>query len=311
LRVLFAGTPAAAVPTLKALIETHHEIVGVISQPDRGQGRGRKVLPTPVADVAREHGLALYQPEQVNVETDLIRSLAPDVAVVVAYGAILKESILEIPPLGWVNLHFSLLPAYRGAAPVQHAILRGEQITGATTFRLDSGMDTGPILGQITESVASRDTTGDLLSRLSVSGASLVMATLNHLESGEAKAVPQSNDGVSYAPKIDRSMARIDWSQSALLIDRHVRAMSPEPGAWTMLNDLNVSIEKVDPVDPGGVGSPTGVDLAPGVVLASKSSVLVGTGRGLLYLKTVRPSGKASMPAEDWARGIRGDAVFL
>jgi methionyl-tRNA formyltransferase len=309
LRVLFAGTPAAAVPTLKALIASHHEVVGVVSQPDRGQGRGRKVLPTPVAEIARAHGLDLHQPERINLETEMIRSLAPDVAVVVAYGALLNDSLLEIPPHGWVNLHFSLLPAYRGAAPVQHAIWRGEQISGATTFRLDSGMDTGPILGQVTESVKATDTSGDLLARLSVSGAALVMATLDHLESGDSKAIPQSHEGISYAPKIDRMMARIDWSQSALLIDRQVRAMSPEPGAWTMLKDHNVSIETVEPLDPSAAIA-TDIDLAPGVVLALKSAVLVGTGRGLLQLRQVRPSGKASMPAEDWARGIRGDAVF-
>jgi methionyl-tRNA formyltransferase len=308
LRVLFAGTPAPALSTLSALIASHHEIVGVFSQPDRAQGRGQKVRSTPVADLARSSGLPLFQPEQINEEQALIASLSADVAVVVAYGALLKQSLLEIPQHGWINLHFSLLPAYRGAAPVHHALLHGEELTGATTFQLDAGMDTGPILGQITERTTPRDTTGELLARLSISGSGLMLATLDLIERGEAKPVAQPAEGVSYAPKIDRTMARIDWGQSALLIERQVRAMSPEPGAWTMLSEVAISIESAIPWTPSD--SHPSPELAPGEVLATKSQVVVGTGRGLLQLQLVRPSGRASMRAEDWARGVRDAVVF-
>jgi methionyl-tRNA formyltransferase len=304
MRLIFAGTPAAAVPTLAALRQSPHEVVGVFSQPDRPRGRGRELAPTPVAAFAREHDLALFQPERINSEVELLRSLAPDVAVVVAYGALIKTEALAVPRDGWINLHFSLLPSYRGAAPVQHALLHGDPITGATTFLLDEGMDTGPILGRMTEAVRPEDTTGALLDRLAEGGARLVLATLGSIDSGQAVPIAQEGDGVSYAPKISREQARVDWGRSARLVDRHVRAMTPEPGAWTLLDGEVVVIERAhltEHSDP---------DLLPGVVEVRDGRPLVGCGDGALELRQVRPAGKRSMPAADWLRGRRSAVHF-
>lgn len=303
MRLIFAGTPEAAIPTLAALVESRHEIVGVFSQPDRPQGRGRAVLATPVAKFAREHDLPLHQPIRINAEAPLIADLAPDAAVVVAYGALIKPELLQIPRIGWINLHFSLLPAFRGAAPVQHALLAGETITGATTFLLDEGMDTGPVLGHVTEAIRPEDTTGSLLERLSVSGAQLLVATLRALEDGTATAVPQAGEGASTAPKLNRAQARIEWNRSGRLLDRHIRAMTPEPGAWTLFHDMSVIIEQA-------VFSDSDLSLDSGVLAVAAGRVLVGTADAPLELLRVRPAGKRSMLAADWVRGIRGEIVF-
>lgn len=299
MRVVFAGTPAVAVPSFEALLASPHDVVAAITRPDAAAGRGRRETPSAVAISAADAGVEVLKPRRPS-EQDFQRrlsELAPDLVVVVAYGALVPPSALEIPKQGWINLHFSLLPAWRGAAPVQHAILHGDDITGATTFVLEEGLDTGPILGVLTEEIRPRDTAGTLLERLSVAGAGLLVASVDGLASGELAAVPQRADGVSYAPKINPADARVDWTTPAMRVDRVVRACTPAPGAWTTFRDRRI---KLAPVVPLAGGS-----LAPGAVAVSRDAVLVGTATTAVSLDRVQPEGKPMMPALDWARGAR------
>jgi methionyl-tRNA formyltransferase len=281
---------------LTALLEAEqHEVVAVLTRPDARAGRGRALAPSPVKEIAEAHGVPVLTPASPREDgfAETLASFEADCCPVVAYGALLPESLLDIPPLGWVNLHFSLLPAWRGAAPVQHAIWHGDEITGATTFRIEAGMDTGPTFGFLTETVRPRDTAGELLERLAEGGAQLLMATLDALEAGTIRAEPQTADGVSVAPKITSADAEIDWTRSAVAIDRQIRACTPSPGAWTIWRGERV---KLGPV------TPTGTTLLPPGVLATDQ---VGTSLGDLRLGTVQPAGKPPMDARDWARGAR------
>jgi methionyl-tRNA formyltransferase len=294
LRLVFAGTPAPALPSLSALLASRHEVVAVVTRPDARSGRGRSLAASPVKQLALEHGLPVLTPDHPREPDfqDALRELAPDCCPVVAYGALVPPAVLEIPRLGWVNLHFSLLPAWRGAAPVQHALLAGDEVTGATTFLLEAGMDTGPVFGVVTETVRPTDTSGDLLTRLSESGAGLLVATLDAIEDGAVTAVPQPADGVSLAPKITVDDARVDWTAPALRVDRVVRACTPAPGAWTTLRDRRVKLGPVTITD---------VVLAPGELQGD----LVGTATTAVRLGEVRPEGKGAMAAADWLRGLR------
>jgi len=261
-----------------------------------------------VADVAIQFGLRLLQPESARSPEFLaeLTEISPDCCPVVAYGNLLPGSVLAVPPRGWVNLHFSLLPSWRGAAPVQSAIRHGDEITGATTFVLDEGMDTGPILGTMAERISPTDTSGELLDRLAHGGAGLLVSSLDALEQGELSAVPQGTDGVSYAPKITVDDARVSWSEPAIGIDRMIRACTPDPGAWTMLAGERVKL--------GPVALTTDSQhFEPGSLQVSKSAVLVGTATHAVKLGTVQATGKRPMPAADWARGLRliSDAVFV
>jgi methionyl-tRNA formyltransferase len=217
---------------------------------------------------------------------------------VVAYGALVPPSALEIPKHGWVNLHFSLLPAWRGAAPVQHAVLHGDEVTGAAVFELEAGLDTGPVYGTLTEDIRPADTSGDLLERLAVSGAALLVAVLDAIEAGTARAHPQPADGVTYAPKLTVEDARIRWTDPAFGVDRRIRACTPAPGAWTTLRDDRVKLGPVRPVANGPA-------LEPGDLLVERGEVLVGTATTPVALGEVRAAGKKAMPATDWARGAR------
>ncbi len=299
MRVVFAGTPEPAIPSLERLIGSdRHEVVAVVTRPDAAAGRGRKVGRSPVASLADSHDIPVLTPARPS-DPEFVRRLTdigPDVCPVVAYGALLPRPVLGIPAFGWINLHFSLLPAWRGAAPVQAAIAAGDDITGASTFLLEEGMDTGPVLGVVTETIRPTDTSGDLLTRLADSGAVLLEATLDAIEAGEASAVAQPEDGVSYAPKISVDSARIDWSRSASAVDRHLRAMSPAPGAWTTIGDVRVK------VSPGTI---VDARLEPGAIDVRKDGVYVGTGTEAILLDAVQPQGKKAMNAEDWARGAR------
>jgi methionyl-tRNA formyltransferase len=232
---------------------------------------------------------------------DRLGALAPDCCPVVAYGALVPPAALGVPTHGWVNLHFSLLPAWRGAAPVQHAVLAGDEITGATTFRLEVGLDTGPVYGVVTDAIGPGDTSGDVLGRLAESGARLLVATLDGIEDGTLRPVPQPADGVSLAPKLGTADARVDWSAPALRVDRLVRACTPAPGAWSQLRGDRVG---VGPVSPAGDRTP-GPELGPGEVSAGRDAVLVGTGSTPVRLGEVHPQGRRAMPAADWARGLR------
>lgn len=297
MRVLFAGTPAVAVPSLNALVDAGFDVVAVLTRPDAPVGRKRVLTPSPVAARAAELGIEVVHASRVDdAVTAKIAALSPDVAAIVAYGGLIPRAALEIPRHGWINLHFSLLPAWRGAAPVQRAVMAGDDITGAVTFLLEEGLDTGPVFGTLTERVGTEDTAGVLLERLSRSGAVLLAQTLSAVEAG--KAVPQPQQGeVSLAPKLTIDDGRIRWDQPALAIGRQARGVTPEPGAWTTLDGQRVKLEPVRL-------RPDVPDLAPGAVEQSGKTVLVGTGSHAVELTRIQPSGKKMMAAADWARGM-------
>lgn len=306
MRLLFAGTPDVALPSLEALLGSHHEVVAVLTRPDAGVGRGRRMVASPVAKRAMEEGIGLLRPRRVadhEFQTRLAE-LAPDCAAVVAYGALLPAAVLEVPRVGWVNLHFSVLPAWRGAAPVQAAIRAGDDMTGATTFRIVEELDAGPVLGVLTEPIRPRDTSGALLDRLAIAGAELLVQTLDGLEAGLLVARPQPDDGVSFAPKVRVEDVRVDWAAPAMHVDRLVRSATPEPGAWTTLGEARLGLGPVLP-------RPDLPAAGPGEVVVTRSSVLVGTATHPVELTTVQPAAKRPMPAPDWARGARPDAAVL
>jgi methionyl-tRNA formyltransferase len=302
LRLVFAGTPAAALPSLRALLASRHEVVAVVTRPDAPAGRGRHERRSPVSVLAAGAGVPVLTPGRPR-EPGFLSTLAelePDCCPVVAYGALVPRSALDIPKHGWVNLHFSLLPAYRGAAPVQAAVLHGDTVTGASTFRLEEGLDTGPVYGVVTEAVRPRDTSGTLIERLSESGAGLLVATLDGIEDGTLVPRPQPAEGVSLAPKLTVEDAEVDWSTPALRVDRLVRACTPAPGAWTTYGPDRLKLGPVQPV-------PDEPPLAPGELLVQRHRVLAGTGTAPVELGEVQPPGKRPMPAADWARGARPD----
>ncbi|GAA4040133.1 methionyl-tRNA formyltransferase [Arthrobacter methylotrophus] len=297
MRVLFAGTPAVAVPSLDALIDAGFEIVAVLTRPDAPTGRKRILTPSPVAARAAELGIDIIHASKVDQETTgRIASYAPDVAAIVAYGGLVPQAALGIPRHGWINLHFSLLPAWRGAAPVQRSVIAGDDITGAATFLLEEGLDTGPVFGTLTETVRPDDTAGDLLERLARSGAILLTQTLSAVDAGQAAPQPQQGD-VSLAPKLTLDDGRLDWTQPALALNRRSRGVTPEPGAWTMLDGQRVKLEPV-------ALRPDTRDLAPGQVRVDGKNVLVGTGSHAVQLGRIQPAGKKMMPPADWARGL-------
>ncbi len=300
MRVLFAGTPEVAVPSLQAILSSRHEVVAVLTRPDAPAGRGRRMAPSPVAEVALAAGIEVLRPDRPRDPQFLARlaELAPEAAPIVAYGGLIPPAALAIPTHGWVNLHFSLLPAWRGAAPVQHAIMAGDEVTGASTFLLEEGLDTGPILGVVTETIRPTDTAGDLLGRLAELGSGLLVATLDGLEAGTLRAVPQTSDGVSHAPKITVEEARVRWSDPAMRVDRLVRGCTPAPGAWAEFRGERV---KLGPVRP----DPQVGDLEPGELRVAKSEVWVGTATHAVSLGEVKAEGKRAMSAADWGRGVR------
>ncbi|MDT7580351.1 MAG: methionyl-tRNA formyltransferase [Pseudonocardiales bacterium] len=302
LRVLFAGTPEAAVPSLRALLASRHDVVAVLTRPDAPAGRGRRLHRSPVGALADEAGIPVLTPARPGDPEFLatLRALAPDCCVIVAYGALVPRAALDVPRYGWVNLHFSLLPAWRGAAPVQAAIRHGDEIAGAATFRLEEGLDTGPVYGVVTEAVGADDTAGELLGRLAVSGAALLAATVDGIADGTLRPQPQPAEGVSHAPKVTVADARVDWAAPAGAVDRLVRSVTPDPGAWTTFRTERLGLGPVAPIDPAG--SP---ELKPGELHVEKRRVLAGTATAPVVLGEVRPVGRRPMPASDWARGVR------
>lgn len=310
MRLIFAGTPEPAVVALQRLLDSEHEILAVITRPDARRGRGRTLHPSPVSALAREHGIEVLTPTTLKPGTEdgdalrtRLRELAPDCLPVVAYGNLITEDLLDIAPHGWVNLHFSLLPAWRGAAPVQAAIGAGDDITGASTFRIEKGLDTGPVLGTVTETIRDTDTTDDLLTRLAHSGADLLAATMDGLASGEIVPQPQQGEA-SYAAKITTEDARIDWSAPAFAVDRHIRAHTPGPGAWSLLGQDRVKVGPVTSVETTALG-PEVTDLAPGQLHIAKDAIHVGTGTTPVRLDRIQPPGKKMMNALDWSRGLQ------
>jgi methionyl-tRNA formyltransferase len=306
MRVVFAGTPQTAVPSLDELLRSKHEVVAVLTRPDAPAGRGRQVGASPIAQRAASAGIEVLKPASPRDPgfLDRLRAIAPDCCPVTAYGALIPRAALEIPAYGWVNLHFSLLPAWRGAAPVPHAILHGDDMTGATTFRLVAELDAGPVYGVMTQPIGPEDTAGDLLARLATAGAVLLAQTLDGIESGSLRAEPQPADGVSYAPKLTTDDARVRWNAPALAVNRRIRACTPAPGAWTVLGEARLKLWPVRGCGPGPDGEPLG----PGELRVSKSGVLVGTATHPVQLGDVQPAGKRRMPAAEWARGLRTGA---
>ncbi|MGK3943077.1 methionyl-tRNA formyltransferase [Streptomyces caeruleatus] len=301
MKLVFAGTPEVAVPALDALLASgRHEVAAVVTRPDAPAGRGRRLVASPVAERAEEAGIEVLKPVRPRDPEFLerLREIAPDCCPVVAYGALLPRVALDIPAHGWVNLHFSLLPAWRGAAPVQHSIMAGDEITGASTFLIEEGLDSGPVYGTVTEEIRHTDTSGDLLTRLAFAGAGLLAATMDGIADGTLKAVPQPSEGITVAPKITVGDARVDWSAPALRVDRVVRGCHPSPGAWTTFRGERLKLIQVQPV-------PDRTDLAPGALAVGKNSVHVGTGSYGVELLWVQAQGKKPMKAADWARGAR------
>lgn len=301
MKLVFAGTPEVAVPALDALIASdRHEVAAVVTRPDAPAGRGRHLVASPVAERAEEAGIEVLKPRRPRDEDFLarLREIAPDCCPVVAYGALLPRTALDIPAHGWVNLHFSLLPAWRGAAPVQHAVMAGDEITGASTFLIEEGLDSGPVYGTVTELVRPTDTSGDLLTRLAFAGAGLLAATMDGIADGGLKAVPQPADGITLAPKLTVDDARVDWTAPALRVDRVVRGCTPAPGAWTVFRGERLKLVQATP-------APARTELAPGELGVGKNSVHVGTGSYAVELMWVQAQGKKPMRAADWARGAR------
>ncbi|MFL6161468.1 MAG: methionyl-tRNA formyltransferase [Jatrophihabitantaceae bacterium] len=300
MRLLFAGTPEVALPSLRALLEhPAHEVVAVLTRPDAKAGRGRAVSRSPVAELAAAAGVEVLKPVTPS-EPEFLRRLAelrPDCAPVVAYGALLREPALSLPRHGWVNLHFSILPAWRGAAPVQHALLHGDEITGASTFRIGPGLDDGPVYGVLTERIRPGDTSGDLLARLAEAGAPLLLATVDGIADGTLRPRPQPADGVSLAPKLTVADAEISFGLPAVAVDRRARACTPDPGPWTGFRGERLKLGPVTVTAASG--------LAPGQLRAAGQQVLVGTASTAVRLGSVQPPGKRAMPAADWARGVR------
>jgi methionyl-tRNA formyltransferase len=302
-RVVFAGTPEVAIPSLDAIVASRHELVGVVTRPDAPAGRGRHLVASPVAQRGEELGVPVLKPGHPRDPEfqAALRALEPECCPVVAYGALLPESALDIPRHGWVNLHFSVLPHWRGAAPVQHAILAGDEVPGATTFRIVKELDAGPTFGLMTQTISRDDTAGTLLTKLAEGGAGLLVATLDGLEDGSLEARPQPEEGISYAPKVLVEDARVDWTDPALAVDRVIRACTPAPGAWTTYAGERLKLGPVALSD----SAPQGGTLAPGVLEVTKNAVYVGTATQPVRLGEVKPFGKKTMPAADWARGVR------
>ena len=306
MRLVFAGTPEPALPALRHLVDSpRHDVVAVLTRPDAASGRRGKPEPSPVAREALDRGIPVLRPSRPNSAEFVaeLAELAPECCPVVAYGALLGDELLAVPPHGWINLHFSLLPAWRGAAPVQAAIAAGDAITGATTFQIEPSLDSGPVYGVVTETIRPTDTAGDLLARLAVSGAALLSTTLDGVADGTLSPRQQPGEGVSMAPKISVEQARVRWEMPAHVVERQIRAVTPNPGAWTLIGDLRVKLGPVhlddaapEPLPPGGIHT-------------DRTSVWIGTGSEPVRLGQIQPPGKKLMNAVDWARGARLDSA--
>ncbi len=303
MRIVFMGTPQFSLPTLKALHDAGHELVLVVTAPDKPAGRGHKLQQPPVKQLAISLGLEIFQPEDVNEASSIqrIRETDPDVIVVVAFGQILSAECLSIPRLGCINLHASLLPKYRGAAPIQHALLNGERVTGVTTMFMVERMDAGDIILQERVEIEDEDTAGTLSEKLSRVGARLMVKTLELLSRGEAPRIPQDESEATYAPKVTKEMAMIDWSNDAERVRNQVRAFNPHPGAWTTWHGRVVKIWMAKVCEPCEVAHV----FRPGEVASVDDGLIVATGKGFLRLLELQLEGRSRLSATDWMRGMR------
>lgn len=313
MKLIFMGTPDFSVGALKALIEAGHEIQAVVTQPDKPKGRGKAVLMTPVKEVALEHGIPVYQPVRIRKEPEFIetlRAMEPDAMVVVAFGQILPKEVLDIPRYGCVNIHASLLPKYRGAAPIQWAVIDGERESGVTTMLMDEGLDTGDMLEKAIVVLDEKETGGSLHDKLSEAGGRLIVSTLKKLEEGTAVRTPQTEEGTCYAKMLTKSLGDIDWNQDARSIERLIRGLNPWPSAYTMWNGRTIKIWAADVLADGnpGDGLPCG-----GVALSDRHCLAVRTGQGLLSIKELQMEGKKRMDIETFLRGypIPAGDVFV
>ncbi len=302
MRIVFFGTPEFAATSLRALLRDRFPVAGVVTQPDRPQGRSRSTLvPPPVKTLALAEGLSILQPARPVGDLFLaaLRRLEADLGVVVAYGHILRPEVLHVPPRGMINLHASLLPRFRGAAPIQHAILAGEAETGVSIMEMEEGLDSGPVLHRVSTPVDPDETGGSLTARLAELGAAALVEALSLLAAGAARPQPQDSAAATFAPKIERAAARIDWSRDAEAIARQIRAFDPVPGAWTMLEETTVKLFSPRVSDRGG---------EPGAVLAAGERLVIGCGSRSLMVREVQPAGRSRMPVDAWVRGRGIDA---
>ena len=305
LRLVFAGTPAAAVPSLERLAAGRHTVVGVVTRPPAPLGRKRVLTPSPVASAAERLGLPIIAASRLDADaTAAIEALRPDLGVIVAYGGLVREPLLSAPAHGWINLHFSLLPAWRGAAPVQHSLIAGDPVTGASVFRLVPELDAGDVYATRAYPVGDDETAGDLLEALAGSGAELVADVVDAIADGSARAEPQAGEP-SLAPKLSIDDARLDWHRPAHEVRARFRGVTPEPGAWTTVDGDRLKV--LDLADAGSTDAPP---LDPGAIALVDGRLLVGTGSVALQLRRVQPAGRTAMDAADWWRGAaRASAV--
>jgi methionyl-tRNA formyltransferase len=297
MRIVFFGTPEFAVASLRALLRERFTVAGVVTQPDKPQGRSRSTLVPPAVKLAAvEAGLPVLQPARPVGDLFLasLRRLEPDLGVVVAYGHILRREVLDLPARGMVNVHASLLPRFRGAAPIQHAILAGDRETGISIMRMEEGLDSGPVLHRISTPIADGETAGSLTGRLATLGAGALVEALSLLSAGAGAAQPQDAEGVTYAPKISREIARLDWSRDAASLERQVRAFDPAPGAWTSLDGAPVKLFGGMPAVGAG---------EPGTVLAASDRLVIAGGTGAIAVSEVQPAGRNRLSVEEWVRG--------
>lgn len=303
MRVVFMGTPDFSVGTLKELAKAGHEIVGVVSQPDKPKGRGKNLQPTPVKEAALELGLPVYQPKKVREPefVEILKELNPEVIVVAAFGQIIPESILNMPPYGCVNVHASLLPKYRGASPIQWAVINGEKESGVTIMQMDSGLDTGDMLSKVIVPLDEEETGGSLFDKLSMAGAKLLVETLKDLENGTAVREKQPEESPTpYAGMIEKKMGNINWNRSAQELERLIRGLNPWPSAFTKINGKTLKIWKAETADE----VTTGTEAQPGTILhAGKEGLLIKTGEGILKVTELQMEGKKRMESSAFLRG--------
>ncbi|MFF2369439.1 methionyl-tRNA formyltransferase [Agromyces sp. NPDC058110] len=306
-RLVFAGTPAAAVPSLERLAASGHEIVAVVTRPAAPLGRKRVLTPSPVAQAAQRLGLEVIEAARLDAEvTARIAASAPDLGVIVAYGGLVREPLLSAPAHGWINLHFSLLPAWRGAAPVQHALIAGEAETGAAVFKLVPELDAGDVFAELRRPVVETDTAGTLLDELAVSGAELLAGVVDDIARGEARAVPQSG-APSFAPKLGIDDARLEWARPAAEVLARYRGVTPEPGAWTTVDGQRLKVLELAAIDAAlGEGNPRP---GPGEFAVHAKRLLVGTADAPIEVRRVQPAGRTGMAAADWWRGLGRDGA--
>ena len=323
MRIVFMGTPDFSVPALKALVEAGHQVIAVVTQPDKPKGRGKEVQMTPVKIQAMEYGIPVYQPAKVREASfvEVLKGLEADVYVVIAFGQILPKAVLELPKYGCINIHASLLPKYRGAAPIQWCVIDGERETGITTMMMDVGLDTGDMLEKAVIPIEEKETGGSLHDKLSMAGGDLILSTLKKLEEGTLVRTPQTDEGTCYAKMLTKSLGDIDWNQGAVSIERLIRGLNPWPSAYTMWNGKTIKIWAADVIagreaagflSESGVPAETGT--APGTVVCSdKRGLVVSTGGGLLSIRELQMEGKKRMDTPAFLRGypIPAGDVFV